>query len=114
MATCPYWTVGGPGLHPRARCDKFDQTDHRPMPKASSVPPAVLSWQQTSQLWQGSLSRTVPTLAVVRLLSLFGFSGVFRPVFISQRLTREALQPLAGPVGGARQADHIAFLKRER
>ena len=42
--------TASPGLHPRARCDKVDQTDHhRPMPKVSSVPPAVLSWQQTSQ-----------------------------------------------------------------
>jgi hypothetical protein len=65
-------------------------------------------------LWQGGLSRPALSLADRCLLSLLGFSGVFRPAHISQRLTREALQPLAGPVGGARQADHIAFLKRER
>src|SRR5271163_3147835 len=37
-----------PGLHPRARCDEFDETEHGAS-KASSVPPADLSWQQTSQ-----------------------------------------------------------------
>jgi hypothetical protein len=44
--------------------------------------PRVESGDRHRELRHGGLSSTVPALAVARLLSLLGFSGIFRPVFI--------------------------------